>query len=70
VATESMRNILRMEEILALRGAYDGRSRRLREYTRGCGGEKGRHGDTVSVTLSKDYRIRYYLSSEKLKTVD
>jgi hypothetical protein len=51
VATESMRNILKMEEILALRGAYDGRSRWLREYTLGCGGKEGRNGDTVSRTL-------------------
>ncbi len=40
----------------------------------GCstdGGRKeGRNGDTVSRTLVGDYRIRYYLSSEKLRTVD
>ena len=29
-----------------------------------------RKGDTVSGTWAKDYRIRYYLSSEKLKAVD
>ena len=52
MATGSMHNTLRMEEILALRGAYDGRSRRLREYTRVCGGKEGRNGDTVSVTLT------------------
>ena len=27
-------------------------------------------GDTVSGTWGEDYRIRYYLSSEKLKTVN
>ena len=70
VVTGSRRNLLRMGEILALRGAYDGRSRRLREYTPECGSRKGLNGDTVSRTLTRDYRIRYYLSSEKLKTVD
>src|SRR5260221_5762782 len=51
VATGSMRNVLRTGEILTLRGACDGRSRRLREHTRGCGSRKGRNGDTVSRTL-------------------
>src|SRR5260221_13410936 len=41
VATGSMRNVLRTGEILAPRGAYDGRSRRLRENTRGGGSRKG-----------------------------
>jgi hypothetical protein len=70
VATGSMRNLLRMEEILALRGAYDGRGRRLRAHTRGCGRSKGRNGDIVSRTWIEYYRIRYYLSSEKVKAVD
>ncbi len=48
VATGSMRNVLRTGEILAPRGADDGRSSWLREYTRGCGGKEGRNGDTVS----------------------
>ncbi len=39
VATGSMRNLLRAGELLALRGAYDGVSRRLREHTRGCRGK-------------------------------
>ncbi len=43
-----MRKVLRMGEILALRGARDGRNGWLREYTRGCGGKEGRAGDTVS----------------------
>ena len=42
----------------------------VRGYTWGWGRRKGRNGDTVSRTLGIDYRIRYYLSSEKLKTVD
>ena len=53
VATESMRNVLKPEEILAPRGAYDGRSRRLHENTRGCGRKKGGNGDTVSRTLAQ-----------------
>ena len=48
VATGSMRKVLRMGEILALRGARDGGNGWLREYTRGCGGKEGRAGDTVS----------------------
>src|SRR5260370_39324813 len=48
VATGSTRNLLKMVEILALRGARDGRNGWLREYTRGCGGKEGRAGDTVS----------------------
>jgi hypothetical protein len=40
------------------------------ENTPGCGQKEGRNGDTVSRTLLRDYRIRYYLSSEKLKTVN
>jgi hypothetical protein len=48
VATGSMRKLLRMEEILALRGARDGRSSRLRKHTRGCGGREGPNRDTVS----------------------
>jgi hypothetical protein len=39
-------------------------------YTRGCGEKEGRNGDTVSRTLLGIYRIRYYLSSEKLRAVD
>src|SRR5229473_769275 len=70
VATGSMRKVLRMEEILALRGADDGRSGWLRKHTRGCGEKEGPNGDTVSRSWSKEYRIRYYLSSEKLKAVD
>ena len=53
VATGSMRNVLKPEEILAPRRAYDGRSRRLIEYTRDCRGKKGRVGDTVSRTLDQ-----------------
>jgi hypothetical protein len=52
VATGSMRNLLRMGEILAPRGAYDGRSRRLREHTPSCGEKEGRVGDTVSRTFT------------------
>jgi hypothetical protein len=52
VATASMRNVLRMGEILAPRGADDGRGSWLRKHTRGCGGRKGRNGATVSRTLS------------------
>ncbi len=48
VVMGSMRNVLRMGEILALRGAGDGRSGWLREHTRGCGRKEGRNGDTVS----------------------
>jgi hypothetical protein len=48
VATGSMRNVLRMGGILALRGAYDGRSRRLREHTRG-GGKKREETGTRSA---------------------
>ena len=48
MATGSMRKVLRMEEILALRGARDGSNGRLRKYTRGCGGKEERNGDTVS----------------------
>src|SRR5216683_3581239 len=70
VATGSMRNVLRTGEILALRGARDGRNGWLRKYTRGCGGKEGPNGATVSRSWSKDYRMRYYLSSEKLKAVD
>jgi hypothetical protein len=36
----------------------------------GLGKKGGRNGDTVSRTLLRDYRIRYYLSSEKLKAVN
>src|SRR5713226_6812897 len=48
VATGSMRNVLRMGEILALRGARDGRNGWLRKHTRGCEGKEGPNGDTVS----------------------
>ncbi len=48
VTTGSMRNVLRMGEILALRDADDGRSGWLRKDTRGCGRKEGRNGDTVS----------------------
>src|SRR5713226_10147833 len=51
VATGSMRNVLRTGEILALRGARDGRNGWLRKYTRGCGGKEGPKGATVSRTL-------------------
>jgi hypothetical protein len=70
VATGSMRNVLRMGEILALRGADDARSGWLREDTRGCVRKEGRNGATVRRTWIREYRIRYYLSSEKLKAVD
>ena len=70
VATGSIRNVLRAGEILAPRDAYDGRNSRLRRYTRGCGRRKRPKGDTVSRILVVYYRIRYYLSSEKLKTVN
>jgi len=53
VATGSMRNVLRMGEILTLRGEYDGRSRRLRKHTWGCGSKEGRNGDTGSRTLTQ-----------------
>ena len=62
--------LLRTGEILAPRGAYDGGSRRLRENTLGCGRKKRGNGDTVSGTLVRDYRIRYYLSSDKLNPVN
>ena len=39
-------------------------------YTLDCGEKEGRKMDTVSRTWIKYYRIRYYLSSEKLKTVN
>src|SRR5258708_7903629 len=45
--------LLRTGQILASRGAYDGRSGRLREHTRGCGSKEGRNGDTVSRTLTQ-----------------
>jgi len=48
VATGSMRKVLRMGEILALRGADDARSGWLREDTRGCGEKEGPNGNTVS----------------------
>jgi hypothetical protein len=48
VATGSMRNVLRMEEILTLRGARDGRNGWLRKYTLGCGRIRRPNGDTVS----------------------
>ncbi len=70
LVTGSVRKLLRTGEILAPRGAYDGGSRRLRENTLGCGRKKRGNGDTVSGTLVRDYRIRYYLSSEKLKAVN
>ncbi len=38
------------------------------ENTPGCGKKEGPNGDT-SANLVVDYRIRYYLSSEKLKAV-
>ena len=41
-----------------------------REYTQGCGEEEGRTGDTVDRTLTKEYLIPGYLSSDKLKAVD
>jgi hypothetical protein len=65
VATGSMRKVLRAGEILAPRGAYDGRSRWLRKHTRDGERMEGRNGDTVSRTLLGGYRIRYHLSSEK-----
>jgi hypothetical protein len=37
------------------------------ENTSGWGRREGPEGDTFSRTLAGDYRIRYYLSSEKLK---
>jgi hypothetical protein len=40
------------------------------ENTRGGGGKEEGNGDTVNKPWVGDYRIRYYLSSEKLKTVD
>src|SRR5260370_25298902 len=49
-----MCNLLRMEEILTVRGADDARSGWLREDTRGCEGRKGRNGDTVTRTLNKN----------------
>ena len=53
VATGSMRNVLRAGEIeiLAPRGAYDGRSRRLRENTLGCRRKKEGNGDTGQPNL-------------------
>src|SRR5713226_3725578 len=51
VATGSMRDVLRTGEILALRGARDGRNGWLRKHTRGCGGKEGPKGATVSRTL-------------------
>src|SRR5260370_36117575 len=50
-ATGSMRNVLRMVEILTLRGADDGTRRRLRKHTRSSGSKEGRNADTVSRTL-------------------
>jgi hypothetical protein len=47
VATGSMRKVLRMEEILTLRGARDGRSW-LRKHTRGCGRIRRPNADTIS----------------------
>ena len=47
-ATGSMRRLLRMGEILALRGADDEGSCWLREYTTSCGEKEGPSGDTVS----------------------
>jgi hypothetical protein len=38
-----------------------------RGYTRDGGEKEGRNGDTVSRTLTKEYRICEYLSSDKLK---
>jgi hypothetical protein len=40
------------------------------EDTRGCGGKEGWDGDTVGGTLTREYRGRGYLSSDKLKAVD
>ena len=40
------------------------------ENTPSCGMKEGRNGDTVSRTLTKEYRISGYLSSDKLKAVD
>jgi hypothetical protein len=39
------------------------------ENTPSCGMKEGRNGDTVSRTLSYIYRIRYCLSSNKLRAV-
>jgi hypothetical protein len=36
-----------------------------RGYTRGCGRRKGRNGALSAEPWSGDYRIHYYLSSEK-----
>jgi hypothetical protein len=38
--------------------------------TRSGWGKEGGIADTVNRTLARDYRIRYYSSSEKLKTVN
>jgi len=40
------------------------------ENTIAGGGKAGQSGNTVNKTLLEGYRIRYYLSSEKLRTVD
>jgi hypothetical protein len=40
------------------------------ENTLSAGGKEGRNGDIVSTTLTKEYPIRVYLSSDKLKAVD
>jgi len=57
-------------EILAPRDADAGRSNWLREYTRGCGGKEEENGDTGQQPCVRDYHIRYYVSSDKLKAVD
>jgi len=40
------------------------------ENTHGVAGELGDQTGTLSATLVIEYRIRYYLSSEKLKAVN